>query len=286
MQRKAAKCTSMMQRRCGAGRPHEQPSEPLASQAYLLRVFNSAQVTPAELRVVAADEPQSVVMPLRRLWRRVRVTLHSRQELPLPYGLRVLARHKGIGVVVASGVTGETEADDYEVGEEGGVATARAEEASHPPGHIPRPHPMPHPCRIPCRISTPPDPTPLLLLLHPGCSSLRTRLTPAIPHHSCPACPIAPTPSNTNPTQPNSNPTPPPTRRAASSQRQQTLAARFSSTAWTSRSCPPPPPAGPSTTGETRPATPTGRPCDRPSQRWRATQTCTSRCDPSNYLTN
>jgi hypothetical protein len=103
-----------------------------SGQPYLLRVFESAQLQPAELRVLGADGPQAVNLTLRRLWRRVRVTLRSAQELPLPYGLRVQARHKALGVVVASGITGEVEAEAYEaeLGAEINSAAARAAEAS------------------------------------------------------------------------------------------------------------------------------------------------------------
>ena len=102
-----------------------------SGQSYLLRVFDSAHVQPAEVTVTGADEPQSVVMRLRRLWRRVRVILRSAQELPLPYGLRVQARHRS-GVVVASGIAGEPEAAEYEgeLAAESSSMTLRAEEAT------------------------------------------------------------------------------------------------------------------------------------------------------------
>ena len=68
------------------------------------------------MRLQCAIEPmpQLLPLPLSRVWHRARVTLRSRQELPLPFGVRVEVRHKALGVLVAAATAGEEEAREYE----------------------------------------------------------------------------------------------------------------------------------------------------------------------------
>ena len=49
------------------------------------------------------------------MWKRARVTLRSREELPLPFGIAIEVRHKDRnGPVVARAITGMEEKEEYE----------------------------------------------------------------------------------------------------------------------------------------------------------------------------
>ena len=83
-------------------------------QLYDIRVVESAAVLPVRLQCAIEPMPQLLPLPLSRVWHRARVTLRSRQELPLPFGVRVEVRHKALGVLVAVATAGEDEAQEYE----------------------------------------------------------------------------------------------------------------------------------------------------------------------------
>ena len=83
-------------------------------QLYDIRVVESAAVLPVRLQCAIEPMPQLLPLPLSRVWHRARVTLRSRQELPLPFGVRVEVRHKALGVLVAVATAGEEEAQEYE----------------------------------------------------------------------------------------------------------------------------------------------------------------------------
>ena len=83
-------------------------------QLYDIRVVESTAVLPVRLQATIEHIPQLLPLPLSRVWHRARVTLRSRQELPVPFGVRVEVRHKALGVLVAAATAGEEEAQEYE----------------------------------------------------------------------------------------------------------------------------------------------------------------------------
>ena len=95
-------------------------------QQYTVRVIESESVLPVTLPVAVEHYAQELPLPLSRVWKRARVTLRSRQELPIPFGVRVQVRHKGLGCIVASATTGEEEAQEYERQLESAQAAQRA----------------------------------------------------------------------------------------------------------------------------------------------------------------
>ena len=95
-------------------------------QQYTVRVVESESVLPVTLPVAVEHYAQELPLPLSRVWKRARVTLRSRQELPIPFGVRVQVRHKGLGCIVASATTGEEEAQEYERQLESAQAAQRA----------------------------------------------------------------------------------------------------------------------------------------------------------------
>ncbi len=99
-------------------------------QQYTVRVAQSDSVLPVNLQAVIEHIPQLLPMPLPRVWHCAHVTLRSRQELPIPFGVRVEVRHKALNVVVASAATGDEEAHEYEQRLEAAQMAQRGAESS------------------------------------------------------------------------------------------------------------------------------------------------------------
>ena len=81
---------------------------------YTLKVVQSASVDELVVSLVGEQAAQIVDLPLRRRSFPLAVTLRSRQELPLPYGIKVRVRHRGTACLVAEGLAGEVESRKYE----------------------------------------------------------------------------------------------------------------------------------------------------------------------------
>ena len=77
-------------------------------------------------------------LAVRRGWHKAHVTLHTKQELPIPFGLQMRIKHVGLGVVVARATTGEEEAQRYEAQRDDGVNARRV---AHGAGAAPRSSP-------------------------------------------------------------------------------------------------------------------------------------------------
>ena len=81
---------------------------------YTIRVAESDSVLPVALPVIVDEGEAIAELPLRRKSFDLTVTLRSREELPLPYGIKVLVRHKLLNCIVASGMCGEPEGAHFE----------------------------------------------------------------------------------------------------------------------------------------------------------------------------
>ncbi|KAL1508415.1 hypothetical protein AB1Y20_004524 [Prymnesium parvum] len=81
---------------------------------YTIRVSESDAVHPLALPFVVDEGEKIAELPLRRKFFNLIVTLRSRDELPLPYGIKVLVRHKKLDTVVVSGMCGENEGSTFE----------------------------------------------------------------------------------------------------------------------------------------------------------------------------
>jgi hypothetical protein len=81
---------------------------------YTLRVLESASVQPLTVQLVAEESTQQINLPLRRRFYCATVTIKSKQQLPLPYGITVNVRHKETMTLVAAGKAGELELQTFE----------------------------------------------------------------------------------------------------------------------------------------------------------------------------
>ena len=91
---------------------------------YTLRVLESPSVQGLSVPLVAEEGAQQINLPLRRRFFSALVTVKSKQELPLPYGIAVQIRHKDTMTLVAAGKAGEAEGQSYE----SEVASAHSEQ--------------------------------------------------------------------------------------------------------------------------------------------------------------
>ena len=79
-------------------------------QQYTLRIADSPFATADPLALSTEDwGGRPVPLAVRRIWHKAHVTLHTKQELPIPFGLQMRIKHVGLGVVVARATTGEEE---------------------------------------------------------------------------------------------------------------------------------------------------------------------------------
>ena len=81
---------------------------------YTLKVPESSTVEPLAISLVGEQASQLVDVPLRRRSYAAHVTLKSKDELPLPPGIRVQIRHRATAALVAARKTGEAEAQRFE----------------------------------------------------------------------------------------------------------------------------------------------------------------------------
>ena len=95
-------------------------------QQYTLRIADSPFATADPLALSTEDwGGRPVPLAVRRIWHKAHVTLHTKQELPIPFGLQMRIKHVGLGVVVARATTGEEEAQRYEAQRDDGVNARR-----------------------------------------------------------------------------------------------------------------------------------------------------------------
>ena len=92
---------------------------------YVVRVLESPSVQALSMQLVAEEAAMTLDLPLRRRSFAATVVLSSKQELPLPYGIKVQIRHKETRALVAAGKAGEPEAARGEAEE--GAAHGEAE---------------------------------------------------------------------------------------------------------------------------------------------------------------